>query len=135
MKQHNRIPAETLQETCGRVKEVTAAGLADLRRRLGEGLSRAELGQVAETVKQMQAQVSSLQCDLAGRLSRTDGGAGAGEVLRDQLGVTGREAKHLSQVSRRLEEIPNTRGKMEAGEITLANAAALAAAAKECGAR
>ena len=135
MKRNNQAHTETLQETCGRVKSVTAAGIADLRRRLGEGLSRAELGQVAETVKQMQAQVSSLQCDLAGRLSRTDGGAGAGEVLRDQLGVTNREAKHLSNVSRKLEEMPNTRAKMEAGEITLQNATALAAAAAECGAR
>ena len=135
MKQHNQAQPETLQQTCGRVTEVTAAGLADLRRRLGENLSRAELGQVAEAVKHIQAQVSSLQCDLAGQLSRTNGEAGAGEVLRDQLGVTNREAKHLSNVSRHLEEMPNTRGKMEAGEITLQNATALAAVAKECGAR
>ena len=134
--QHNQhAPAETPQEICARVKSATAAGLADLRRLVGPDLSRAELGEVAETVKHIQSQVSSLQCDLAGQLSRTDGGAGAGEVLRDQLGVTNQQAKRLSQVARRLEEMPNTRAKLEAGEITLSNATALTAAAKECGAR
>ena len=60
-----------------------------------------------------------MQCDLAGRLARTDGGAGAGEVLRDQLGAANQQAKQLSQMSRCLEEMPNTRAKLEAGEITL----------------
>ena len=134
--QHNhQTPTETPRETCARVKTITAAGLADLRRLAEPDLSRAELGEIAETVKQIDAQVSSLKCHLAGRLSHADGGAGSGEVLRDQLGVTNREAKQLSQMSRRLEEMPNTRAKLEAGEITMSNATALANAARECGAR
>ena len=135
MKQYDCIPDETSQDVCGWAEDVTAAAVAGLRRMVGDGASRERLGRVAETLRRMEAQVSSLKCDLAGRLQRTDVGAGAGEVLRDQLGVTNREAKHLSNVSRQLEEMPNTRAKMEAGEITLTNAAALTAVAKECGAR
>ncbi len=135
MQHNNQTPTETRQETCARVKTITAAGLADLRRLAEPDLSPTELGEIAETVKQIDAQVSSLKCHLAGRLSRADGGAGSGEALRDQLGVTNREAKQLSQMSRRLEEMPNTRAKLEAGEITMSNAAALANAAGECGAK
>ena len=40
-----------------------------------------------------------------------------------------------SQAARRLEETPDTRAEIQAGTSTLANAAALAAAAEECGAR
>ena len=134
MKQRNQSHAETLPQACGWLEAAVDAGIDNLLGRL-ESAPRSELGRVAETLRRVEAQVSSLKCALAGRLQRTDGGAGAGEVLRDQLGVTNREAKHLSNVSRHLEEMPNTRGKMAAGEITLANATALAAAAKECGAR
>ena len=134
--QHNpHTPAATLEQTCGRFETAIAAAVAGLRRQVGSDLSRSQLGQVAEAVRRAEAQVASLKCDLAGRLSRTDGGAGAGEVLRDQLGVTNHQAKQLSQVARKLEEMPNTRAKLEAGEITLSNAAALASAAQECGAR
>ena len=132
--QHNQsTPAATLEKTCGRFETAITAAVAELRRQVGPDLSRSQLGQVAETVRRAEAQVASLKCDLAARLSRADGDAG--EVLRDQLGVTNHEAKSLSQVARRLEEMPNTRAKLEAGEITLQNATALAAAAKECGAR
>ena len=132
--QHNpSAPAATLEKTCGRFETAIAAAVAELRRQVGPDLSRSQLGQVAETVRRAEAQVASLKCDLAARLSCADGDAG--EVLRDQLGVTNHEAKSLSQVARRLEEMPNTRAKLEAGEITLQNATALAAAAKECGAR
>ncbi len=134
--QHNRqTPPANPEQTCARSVTATAVAVADLRQLLGAGSSRTRLGQVAEAVKQMEALVSSLKCDLAGQLNRTDGGSGTGEVLRDQLGVTNHQAKHLSQVARRLEEMPNTRAKLEAGEITLQNASALAAAASECGSR
>ena len=135
MKQRTRIPAATPQEICGWAKSANAAAVAGLRRLVGDGASRDLLGRVAETLRHMEAQASSLKCDLAGWLQRTDGGAGAGEALRDQLGMTNHGAKRLSQVARRLERMPNTRSKLQAGEITLQNATALAAAAEECGAR
>ena len=135
MQQHNQTTAETLQQACGRFESSVAAGVDDLLGRVGAGLSRSDMGEVAETLRRVEAKVSSLKCALAGRLSQTDGGAGAEEVMRDQLGVTNREAKQLSRVARTLQEMPNTRAKLEAGEITLSNAAALASAADECGAR
>ena len=135
MQHNNQSPIENPEQVCSRVVAGTADLMTDLRRLLGTEASRAQLGQVAEAAKQIEAQLSSLKCDLAGRLSRADDGAGSGEVLRDQLGVTNREAKQLSQMSRRLEEMPNTRAKLEAGEITLSNATALANAARECGAK
>ena len=135
MQQHNQTTAETLQQACGRFESSVAAGVDDLLGRVGAGLSRSGMGEVAETLRRVEAKVSSLKCALAGRLSQTDGGAGAEEVMRDQLGVTNREAKQLSRVARTLQEMPNTRAKLEAGEITLSNAAALASAADECGAR
>ena len=135
MKQHNQTPAPTLQQACGRFESSVAAGVDDLLGRVGAGLSRSGMGEVAETLRRVEAKVSSLKCALAGRLSQTDGGAGADEVLRDQLGVSNREAKQLSRVARTLEEMPNTKAKLEAGEITLSNATALASAADECGAR
>ena len=135
MQRNNHIPSETPEQVCAWAVAASADIMTALRRLLGAGASRAQLGKAAEAAKQIQAQVSSLQCDLAGRLSRTDGGAGSGEVLRDQLGVTNREAKQLSQMSRRLEEMPNTRAKLQAGEITMSNASALANAAGECGAK
>ena len=61
MKQRNQARTETLQQACGRLEDITAAAIADLRRRLGEDPSRAELEQMAETVKQMEAQLSSLK--------------------------------------------------------------------------
>ena len=85
MKQRNRIPASP-QEICGRAEAVHAAAVAGLRQLVGNGASREQLGRAAETLRRLEAQISSLKCDLAGRLQRTDGGAGAGEALRDQLG-------------------------------------------------
>ena len=133
MKQHNPI-TDKLRRACRRAEAATSSAVAELRGQVGAGLSRGELGELAETVKRMEAQVSSLKCDLAGHLSRADGGAGADHVLRDQLGMTNHQAKHISRVAQQLEEMPNTRAKMQAGEITLENATALTAAAGECGA-
>ena len=76
MKQRTRIPAETPQEICGWAKGANAAAVAGLRQLVGEDASRDLLGRVAETLRHMEAQVSSLKCDLAGRLQRTDGGRG-----------------------------------------------------------
>ena len=102
--QHNHhAPPKTPQEICARATRVADAGLAELIRLVGSELSRAELREAAETVNQLQAQASSRQCDLAGWPSRTDAGAGAGEVLRDRLGVANRRTERRSQMSRRLE--------------------------------
>ncbi len=81
--QHNpRTPVEALRQICGRAK---SAGVADLRGQLGSGLSWSEPGEAAETVKRMEALASSLKCDLAARLSRTDEGAATGDEPKENV--------------------------------------------------
>ena len=97
--------------------------------------SRAELEDVAGAVKRAKAQLAALEATVALRLSRAEGTRGAVEVLRDQMGMTSHQAKHLAKVSEKLAEMPNTRAKLSAGEITLEHASSLTNAARECGAR
>ena len=49
--------------------------------------------------------------------------------------MTSHQAKYITKVSEGLAEMPNTRAKLAAGEITLEHASALTGAARECGAR
>ena len=126
MQHNNHFPSEPLEQVCARAVTDTADAMAALRRLLGAGASRAQLGQVAEAVTRIEVQMSSLERDLAVLLDCSDGGAGLGEALRDQSGGSDREAGRLSQMSRRLGGTPNTRAKLGGGEITLSNAVALA---------
>ena len=103
MQRNHHIPPATPQEICARATSVADAGLDELSRLAGSDLSRAELREAAETVGQLQVRASSLECDLAGRPGLTATAAGAGEALRNRLGVANREAEHRSQMSRRLE--------------------------------
>ena len=84
MKQYDRIPNETPQEICGWAEAANAAAVAGLRRMVGDGACREQLGRVVESLRCMESQASSLKWDLAGRLGRAGGGAGVGGVLRDQ---------------------------------------------------
>ena len=97
--------------------------------------SRAELEDVAGAMKRAKAQLAALETTVALRLSRAEGTREAVEVLRDQMGMTSHQAKHLAKVSEKLAEMPNTRAKLSAGEITLEHASSLTNAARECGAR
>ena len=126
MRHNHHVPSETAEQVCARAVADSADAMAALRRLLGAGASRAQLGQVAEAVTRIEVQMSSLERDLAGLLDCADGGAGSGETLRDQSGVSDREAGQLSHMSRRLGETPNTRAKLGGGETTLSNAVALA---------
>ena len=126
MQHNNHFPSETLEQVCARAVTYSADAMAALRRLLGAGASRVQLGQAAEAVTRIEVQMSSLGRELAGLLDCADGGAGSGEALRDQSGVSDREAGQLSQLSRRLGEMPNTRAKLGGGATTLSNAVALA---------
>ena len=59
MRRNRRPPSETSQEICARVRSITAACLVDLRRLVGPDLSRAEVGEAAEAVKQIEARAPS----------------------------------------------------------------------------
>ena len=130
MQQHNHAPTETLERDCQRA----LASLDTLGQHLGNGPGRAELDRLADTLRRAEAKVASLKCDLAAQVTRTSGEAATRDALRDQLGMTNHQAKHLTRVADTLREMPNTRAKLQAGEITLENATALTAAAGEVGA-
>ena len=130
MQQHNHAPTETLERDCQRA----LASLDALGGRLRNGPGRAELDRLADTLRRAEAKVASLKCDLAAQVTRMSGEAATRDALRDQLGMTNHQAKHLTRVADTLREMPNTRAKLQAGEITLENATALTAAAGEVGA-
>ena len=130
MQQHNHAPTETLERDCQRA----LASLDTLGGRLRNGPGRAELDRLADTLRRAEAKVASLKCDLAAQVTRMSGEAATRDALRDQLGMTNHQAKHLTRVADTLREMPNTRAKLQAGEITLENATALTAAAGEVGA-
>ena len=130
MQEHNHAPTETLERDCQRA----LASLDVLGRHLRIGAGRAELDRLADALRRVEAKAASLKCDLAAQLSRASGEAATRDTLRDQLGMTNHQAKNLSRVAETLREMPNTRAKLQAGEITLENASALTAAAGEVGA-
>ena len=110
------------------------AGLVILAEEVADAGSREEMEELAGEVKRIKARLSSLETDIALRLSRAEGEREAAEVLRERMGMTGHQAKALAEVSTGLAEMPNTRAKLEAGEITLDHATSLTNAARECGA-
>ena len=87
MQHNNHAPSETPEQVCARAVTDNADIMTALRRLLETGASRTQMGQIAEATKQIKAQVSSLKCDLASWLSRTDNRPDPAKVLRDHLGV------------------------------------------------
>ena len=114
--------------------ELIGAGLAVLGEEVAGAGSREEMEDLAGEVKRIKARLSSLETAIALRLSRAEGEREATEVLREQMGMTGYQAKALAKASAGLAEMPNTRAKLAAGEITLDHATSLTNAARECGA-
>ena len=115
--------------------EQIGAGLDILKDEAARAASRAELEEVAGAVKRAKARLAGLETAIALRLSRAEGKREAAEIMQDQMGMTSHQAKHITKVSEGLAEMPNTRAKLTAGEITLEHASALTNAARECGAR
>ncbi len=115
--------------------EQIGAGLGILGEEAAGAGSRAELEEVAGAVKRAKARLAGLETAIALRLSREEGKREAAEIMQDQMGMTSHQAKYITKVSEGLAEMPNTRAKLAAGEITLEHASALTGAARECGAR
>ena len=115
--------------------EQIGAGLDILKDEAARAASRAELEEVAGAVKRAKARLAGLETAIALRLSRAEGKREAAEIMQDQMGMTSHQAKHITKVSEGLAEMPNTRAKLTAGEITLEHATSLTDAARECGAR
>ena len=115
--------------------DLVGTGLAILDEEVAGAASREEMEELAGTVKRIKARLSSLETAIAWRLSRAEGKREAAEVLQEQMGMTGHQAKSLAKVSEGLAEMPNTRAKLEAGEITFDHATSLTNAARQCGAK
>ena len=94
----------------------------DLRRALE--MSKA----IASKLAAFQARAAAV---LAARESHGDGGAG---VLRHATGVSRRQAEGQARAVRVLDDLPVVRDALEAGKVSFANAARLAAAAEAAGA-
>ena len=118
--------AETLHAVCGRAE----AAAADLARRAGQRLSEPELDLLAGTVRRVDAMLASVKCGVSRQVREAQDKAAAGRVLRDRMGMTGREAAKVNKVSQALEEMPNTEAMMEAGRVTLDHALAAVNAAE-----
>ena len=128
----NRISnSERLREA----SDLVGAGLIILGEEAAGAASREEMEELAGAVKRIKARLSSVETAIALRLSRAEGKREAAEVLQEQMGMTGHQAKSLAQVSEGLAEMPNTRAKLEAGEITFDHATSLTNAARQCGAQ
>ena len=95
---------------------------ADLRRALE--MSKA----IASKLAAFQARAAAV---LATRESHGDGGAG---VLRHATGVSRRQSEGQARAVRVLDDLPAVRDALEAGKVSFANAARLAAAAEAAGA-
>ena len=109
-------------------------GLPAWAEQAGQRLTLEEVRRLGEELGRLKAGLSALECAIASRLA-ADGATGSEEELRDALRITRRDAKQMTKVAQKLEEMPNARAKLQAGEITLDHVAALAAAAGECGPR
>ena len=130
MKHTTNPQAEAPQRACQRAE----SALTDLTTaRLDDDLSLDDLERLAASAKRIRAKVAAFECSLASRITELKGRTRAAETLRDHLGMTGHQAKQMTGVAQKLREMPNTRAKLQAGEITLENAASLASAADECG--
>lgn len=83
---------------------------------------------IASKLAAFQARAAAV---LAARESHGDGGAG---VLRHATGVSRRQAEGQARAVRVLDDLPVVRDALEAGKVSFANAARLAAAAEAAGA-
>ena len=127
---HKHASDARTEDECRRIEEA-------LHRLQGQAasLDGDELRRLAKSVGRMEARVASLKLSIARRITRAEGQAEAAAALRDGMRMTQREAKQVTGAARKLEEMPNTRAKLESGEITFHHALSLAEAARECGAR
>ena len=117
--------AQRAEAAVTRMLAATADGsvaAVDLRRALE--MSKA----IASKLAAFQARAAAV---LAARESHGDGGAG---VLRHATGVSRRQAEGQARAVRVLDDLPVVRDALEAGKLSFANAARLAAAAEAAGA-
>ena len=92
-----------------------------------------ELRDLASVLGRARVKIDSLMCRIAAEVERSGSSAGAASVLQDSGRLSGREARRAAKVAGKLAEMPNTAGRLAAGDITMDNASALVTAAEQCG--
>ena len=98
------------------------------------GSSVPELRDLASVLGRARVKIDSLMCEIAAEVGRAGTGVDAASVLQDSGRLSGRDARRVDKVAGRLAEMPNTAERLAAGDITMDHAAALVAAAEQCGA-
>ena len=117
-----------LTETVEQVDE----GLAQLLETVRAGeLTAARLKDLITVSRSWEAKVTALQTDAARLIAQQEShGDGGASVLRDQAGKTKHQARRSLGTAEVLDEMPGLRAAVDSGEVALANADRLAAAAQ-----
>lgn len=94
-----------------------------------DGLTRAELTERVECVRELKAGLAAYEARLAVAIDALDdSGLDSRGVLRSNGRVSGRTAARVSATAHALEDMPKTRAALQAGRITIEHAHALSKA-------
>ena len=97
----------------------------------GGELTAARLKELISVSRSWEAKVTALQTDAARLIAQQEShGDGGASVLRDQAGKTKHQARRSLGTAEVLDEMPGLRAAVDSGEVALANADRLAAAAQ-----
>ena len=109
------------------------AAMEALSRVQTTGLSRCEIDATARLLGKVKTRADAVLCDLAREAATSDPELDVGELVRQQTGMSGRDAKKLVKVAEQLENLPGVAERMAEGEINFDKARLLADAAQKIG--
>ncbi len=134
--QRNRSDAETLGSGDLGVSGVACIeeAFAALREVSVRGLSLSDLRVLSASLGRLRNRVASLLCDVSREVREVEPTVSTSEVLKNSVGLSGRDARRLAKVGEAVAEMPRVAQKLEDGEISLDHAVALVSAAEDCGA-
>ena len=107
---------------------------ASLREVNVRGLSLSDLRVLSASLGRLRNRVASLLCDVSREVREVEPTVSTSEVLKNSVGLSGRDARRLAKVGEAVAEMPRVAQKLEDGEISLDHAVALVSAAEDCGA-
>ena len=107
---------------------------ASLREVNVKGLSLSDLRVLSASLGRLRNRVASLLCDVSREVREVEPTVSTSEVLKNSVGLSGRDARRLAKVGEAVAEMPRVAQKLEDGEISLDHAVALVSVAEDCGA-
>ena len=127
-------PGATGQDIAGRLEDVRST-LAALTEAVPDRADEVSIEAWLTSFRRLESVVAGLRSRLVGcvqvsRVHEEGGHAATTSYLRDQLGVSGREAKRQDVIARDLRQLPGTRAALAAGEIGPEQAQAIGEAAR-----